>query len=198
MTQETESETVKAARKTEIRRVLTGRDQANKSIFVSSGPTPRMITFDTLPGTVFWEMYATDDIPSLSGREADPVPGLNNLVPRPHGSRFRLVQFGPSPPKEQKIPPVIFDKMKIEITEKLPGLAEQIDWADFPSHATDTVDYGVVIKGEIVLELDDGNCVHLRQGDCVVQNGTTHRWMNPLAEPCLMAFVMIGGKRLDQ
>ncbi|HET9532074.1 MAG TPA: cupin domain-containing protein [Blastocatellia bacterium] len=62
-------------------------------------------------------------------------------------------------------------------------------------HTTDTLDYGVVIRGEIILELDDGKSVHLRQGDCVIQNGTRHRWNNPLTEPCLMAFVMIGANR---
>jgi mannose-6-phosphate isomerase-like protein (cupin superfamily) len=46
----------------------------------------------------------------------------------------------------------------------------------------------------MTLELDDGERVHLRQGDCVIQNGTRHRWRNPLDEPCLMAFVSIGGK----
>jgi hypothetical protein len=62
-------------------------------------------------------------------------------------------------------------------------------------HTSDSVDYGVVIRGEIILELDDGKTVHPRQGDCVVQNGTCHRWRNALSEPALMAFVLIGGKR---
>jgi mannose-6-phosphate isomerase-like protein (cupin superfamily) len=62
-------------------------------------------------------------------------------------------------------------------------------------HTSDSVDYGVVIRGEIILELDDGKTVHPRQGDCVVQNGTRHRGRNALSEPALMAFVLIGGKR---
>jgi len=47
----------------------------------------------------------------------------------------------------------------------------------------------------MTLELDDGKMVHLRQGDCIVQNGTPHRWRNPLPEPCLMAFISVGGER---
>lgn len=62
-------------------------------------------------------------------------------------------------------------------------------------HTQDSVDWGVVIQGEIILELDAGKTVHLRQGDCVVQNGTRHRWRNALSEPALMAFVLIGGSR---
>jgi hypothetical protein len=48
---------------------------------------------------------------------------------------------------------------------------------------------------EMTLELDDGQKVTLKQGDCVVQNATRHRWRNPLPEPCLMAFISVGGKR---
>lgn len=176
------------------RRVLTGRDESNKSIVVSFGATPRMITFNTL-SSVYWEMYATDEMPRLSGREPDPIPNLHNLVPGQQGSRFRLVQFAPRRPEGQKTDPAAFEKMKKELLEKLPGLAEHLEWDNLPMHTTDTLDYGVVIRGEIILELEDGKSIHLRQGDCVVQNGTRHRWRNPLTEPCLMAVVMIGGKR---
>lgn len=55
------------------RRVLTGRDAANKSVFVSDGASPRVIAFDTLPGIIFREMYATESVPALSGREPAPV-----------------------------------------------------------------------------------------------------------------------------
>ena len=57
-------------------------------------------------------------------------------------------------------------------------------------HTTNTLDYGVVVRGEMTLELDDGQIIHLRQSDCIVQNGTRHRWRNPGPEPCLMAFVL--------
>jgi hypothetical protein len=62
-------------------------------------------------------------------------------------------------------------------------------------HTSDTIDDGLVVRGGMTLELDDGQRVHLRQDDCIVQNGTRHRWRNPLPEPCLMAFVSVGGKR---
>ena len=61
-------------------------------------------------------------------------------------------------------------------------------------HRTPSLDLICLLSGEIWLELDDGE-VHLRQGDCIVQNGTRHRWRNRGSEPCLMAFVSVGGKR---
>ena len=62
-------------------------------------------------------------------------------------------------------------------------------------HTTDTVDYGVVVRGEMTLELDDGQKVHLKQGDCVIQNGTRHAWRNRSDRPATILFVLIGAKR---
>ncbi|WP_205855964.1 cupin domain-containing protein, partial [Phytoactinopolyspora endophytica] len=82
--------------------------------------------------------------------------------------------------------------------------AEQVDFApDFASHfepdapgvhTTDSVDYDIVLDGEIWLELDD-ETVHLRQGDVVVQNGTRHAWRNQGDRPASLAFVLIGATR---
>jgi len=60
-----------------------------------------------------------------------------------------------------------------------------------PMHRTETIDYAVVLSGEIHMELDDGSVVRLAPGDTLVQRGTAHRWMNRGAVPCIMAFVMI-------
>jgi mannose-6-phosphate isomerase-like protein (cupin superfamily) len=61
-------------------------------------------------------------------------------------------------------------------------------------HASDTVDIGVVLSGEVVLELDDGY-ITLGRGDVVIQNGTAHAWRPSGTEPCEMAFVVIGATR---
>ena len=72
------------------------------------------------------------------------------------------------------------------------------------NHRTDSIDYGVVISGAIDMVLDNGVTAHLKAGDCIVQRGTIHNWVNPHNEPCLIAFsliwakpVEIDGKRLD-
>ena len=62
-------------------------------------------------------------------------------------------------------------------------------------HETDTVDYIVIISGEVWLILDDEAEVHLTAGDCVVQNGTLHAWQTRSAEPCTLASIMIGATR---
>jgi len=72
------------------------------------------------------------------------------------------------------------------------------------NHRTDSIDYAVVISGEIDMELDNGVVAHLKQGDALVQRGTIHNWVNRGKEVCVIAFVLIsakpvsaGGKRLD-
>ena len=82
-----------------------------------------------------------------------------------------------------------------DLDDKVPGMGQYFDKSTPGMHTTDTVDYGVVVRGEMTLELDDGQRVHLRQGDRIVQNGTRHRWRDPGTAPCLMAFVSVGGKR---
>ena len=62
-------------------------------------------------------------------------------------------------------------------------------------HTTDTIDYGVVIEGEIVLDLGDGGREVLPAGACIVQRGTSHAWRNETTEPALVAFVVVGARR---
>ena len=59
------------------------------------------------------------------------------------------------------------------------------------NHRTASIDYAVVISGQIDMELDDGEVVNLRAGDVLVQRGTVHNWTNPGTEPCIIAFVLM-------
>ncbi len=79
-----------------------------------------------------------------------------------------------------------------DIEGKLPGLLRYMDPSDPGMHATDTIDFEVVLEGTVVLELDDGAEVTLNPGDTVVQNGTRHRWRNPGATPARMAVFICG------
>lgn len=180
------------------RRALTGRDGTGKSVFKSFGATSQIVTFDSSPGVAYYEMYATDGVPSVTGQEPDPMLTKKGSFPAPGATLFRLVQFAPRPPTGSKPDPRGYEKFLEELAQKVPGMAEHFERDTPGMHTSDSVDYGIVIRGEMFLELDDGKTVHLRQGDCVVQNGTRHRWRNPLSEPCLMAFVLIGAKRSGQ
>ncbi|MCX7366585.1 MAG: cupin domain-containing protein [Alphaproteobacteria bacterium] len=178
------------------KRVVTGRDAAGKSVFKSVDVTSKVVEIDSNPGLTFYETYITEGVPQLTGLEPDPMLKGTVAFPGPGGTMFRLISYPPRRPEGWKPPPgVTFESALGEMSEKVPRMGDHFDRSAPGMHTTDTVDYCVVVRGEMTLELDDGQKVQLRQGDCVVQNGTRHRWRNPLTEPCLMAFISLGGKR---
>jgi hypothetical protein len=63
-------------------------------------------------------------------------------------------------------------------------------------HTSDTIDYAIVLSGEIWMEVDDGVEVHLKTGDCLIQNGTRHAWRNKSQENCIIAYTLVGAKRI--
>ncbi len=175
-----------------MKRVVTGHDAQGRSVVVFEGPPAREVLFETFPGPRFFEIWGTDSPPSLPVAQTDPTLEMDSFVAGPGGTRFRLILF----PPEGSVTPAASaladpNAVRSEALRKLPGLAETLE-ADLRMHRTDTVDYGVVISGEIWMELDDGREVHLKAGDCLVQNGTRHGWSNRGQESCLVAFIMIG------
>ena len=75
------------------------------------------------------------------------------------------------------------------VVEFAPGVAPR-------NHRTDSIDYAVVVSGEIDMELDD-SVVRLKAGDVLVQRGTIHNWVNRTTQPCVMAFILIDAKPVD-
>jgi len=172
-----------------IRRVVTGHDGNGKSVFCSDGAPPRTADFVHLPGLVSRLVWSTPPVPTLPVAE-DPTPAVASFVPPPGETRFVVVTLPPD---------AIFGHPDFDPTmareEHLraePGLAETFE-ADSPGmHTTPTVDCGVVLEGEIWLELDDGKTVHLKRHDTFVQNGTRHAWRNKTNAPATLAVVAIG------
>ena len=78
------------------------------------------------------------------------------------------------------------DGTVFRLVEYQPGVAPR-------NHRTETIDYAIVLSGEIEMELD-GSVVRLRQGDVLVQQNTTHNWVNRGSEPCVIAFVLVPAK----
>jgi len=180
-----------------MRRILTGTTEEGKSVFISDGEPPRVATIDELPSFSMTEVWATDEIPSLPNAEGDITTEISSLIPGLNGTRFRIMQYYP----EQELIDTLQSGADVQaVLDKFksvaPGLAEAMEPDNPGMHTTDTIDYIVIISGEVVLELDDGAEVLLKQGDCVVQNGTRHAWRNRSSEPCIAAGVMIGAKRI--
>ncbi|MEH0474940.1 cupin domain-containing protein [Streptomyces hayashii] len=171
-----------------MRRVVTGHDEDGRSVVVDDGPVPRSREFTSLPGWVSRLPWATDPGEPVSRAGEDPTPKVTSLLPAPGGTRFIVLTFPPDTAMaDPAFDPVAFD---LEQRADSPGVAELIEPDGM--HATPTVDYGIVLQGDMVLELDDGHCTRVSAGDIVIQNGTRHAWRNRSDRPATMAFVLIG------
>ena len=174
-----------------IRRVVTGQDRGGKSVVAHDGAPPWAKQFEHTPGFASAVLWATPQNPSAD--PIDPTPDLSSIVPGPGGTSFLMVTF---PPDSVMAQPT-FDPVAAgqEHAEESPGLVDFFE-PDAPGmHTTPTVDYGIVLDGEIWLELDDGKTVHLKRHDVVVQNNTRHAWRNKSTTPTKMVFVLIGKAR---
>jgi hypothetical protein len=174
---------------TPVRRVVTGKDPTGKAIAVIDGPATSVHHRPALglTNTVLW---VTDSFPvDLSGEE-DTANRKVGIPPPPNGTIFRVVEFAPM--KE-----VTADfEARLKAIQGV-GLAPEGPSHDHPRdpgmHRTRTIDYAVVLSGEIDMLLDDSD-VHLKAGDVVVQRGTNHAWVNRSDAPCQVAFIIIDAK----
>ena len=174
-----------------FRRVVTAKNAAGKSVVVSDGPSPREMALKHTPGFVSAPMWMSPTTPPLlvTGNDPMSVPG-SSLLPGPGGSTFMIVTF----PPDSVMMSADFDPAKAgpEHLAAAPGIAETFEMENPGMHTTSTVDYAVVLDGEIWLELDDGETIQLKQKDTVVQQGARHGWRNKGSKPATLAFVLIG------
>src|SRR3954466_3234434 len=137
------------------------------------------------------------EIDEISAARKNPRPGAEYVELWSTDEGFPISNDTFSDPVGKKIGTSIDKGTVFRVVKFNPGVAPR-------NHRTDSIDYGVVISGELDMELDDGVVVHLKAGDCIVQRGTIHNWVNKGKEPCLIAFILIwakpvtiDGKRLD-
>ena len=176
-----------------IRRVITGHSPAGKSVFVADTGAPRTTAFKHVPGFVTSLLWETQPQATVPVPQADPAESAKSWVPEPGGTNLMFVTF---PPDAVMMSPT-FDPAAAggEYMQVLPGLAEKFEMESPGMHTTDSVDYAVLLDGEIHLELDDGATKKLAPRDVVIQNGTRHAWRNKSDRPATMLFVLVGAKR---
>ncbi len=173
----------------DIRRIVTGHDDTGKAIVLQDGPLPHVTRPPTQPGLAFHEIWNTGQMPTvLTAREAEPTDRHRATAPPENGTIIRFVDI---PPEGREGPDFDRDQAK-ELFDAV-GLGENAEHTlsgRHPlMHRTESVDYGVVIAGEIVLMLDEDE-VTLQPGDVVIQRGTIHAWANRSDAPCRMLFVL--------
>ncbi|MFZ0881697.1 MAG: cupin domain-containing protein [Candidatus Acidiferrales bacterium] len=174
-----------------IRCVVTGRNPSGKSV-IAKDAAVEPVTLSSLPGFEFHRIWGGDVVAKLPN-DGTPTPHPHYFPP---SGGFRFLFFT-VPPNTHKRPEYADPAAALgEMQEKLPGLVEVIEPMNRGMHTTDTVDFDVVLSGEIYLELDDGAEVLLKAGDCVVQNGTRHAWHNRSSQNCVVAVAIVGAERV--
>ena len=170
--------------------VVTGHNERGKSVFVQTKPI-KPVRLALFPGFEFHRIWGSDAMPELPC-DGTPLAQLRYFPPK-HGFRFGFFTL---PPESTTSLEQLGEAAAIEeLQQKLPGMIEVLE-PDHPGmHTTDTVDFDVVVSGEVYLELDDGAEVHLKAGDCVIQNGTRHAWHNRSSENCVIAVTLVGAQR---
>jgi hypothetical protein len=174
-----------------VRRVVTGHDKSGKSVFLSDGPTPRAKEFKHTPGFVLNTAWiSAPELPAAGHNEPDLTVSATSLHADAGGSVFLVITF----PPDSVMTRADFDFSAAwpEHVAETPGIAERFEPEAPGMHRTDTLDYAIVLSGEIWLELDDGATRHLVKNDVVIQQGTRHAWPNKSDFPATLVFCMLG------
>ena len=176
-----------------VRRVVTGHDANGKAIVVSDGPAPFSITNPQRPGYVSTDIWRTHATPApIDARPDEPTLGPRRQMPEKNGTVIRVNRVMPETDAVRNITPEESKRIFAALgNEQASTFAKS---GRHPlMHRTETIDYAVILSGEIYCVLDDTE-VLLKTGDILVQCGTNHAWSNRSSAPCDILFVLIDGK----
>ena len=174
----------------DIRCIVTGHDESGKSVIIRETPV-KPVTVAMLPGYEFHRLWGSDSAPELPS-DGTPPPQPRYFPPK---GGFRFAFFTLPPDTRAGVDQLANPSSVEELQQKLPGIIEVLELDHPGMHTTDTVDFDVILSGEVYLELDDGAEVLLKAGDCVVQNGTRHAWRNRSSQNCVIAVTLVGAER---
>ena len=172
-----------------IRRVVTGKDAKGKAIAITDGAAPNVIVSKER-GTTSTLLWVTDSTPADVSGNKDATDRKIGVPPPVGGTIFRVIEFAP----EKDLTSSYEDRLKLM---REMGLGPEGPTRDHPRdagmHRTRTIDYVLILSGEIDMLMDDSE-VHLKAGDTLVQRATNHAWVNRGDKPCKVAFILVDAK----
>ncbi len=170
-----------------IRRIVTTHDATGKAVLLSDGPAQKVARPDR--PIVNWPLWVLDTSPAECSGTEDFVTKMTGIHPGPSGTYFRALDIPPTGDTVRTVNP------RATIEEH--GLEAEAAKARPPRHPrmhrTSTVDFGLVLAGEVDLLLDE-ETRHVSAGDVVVMQATNHAWVNRGPGPCRIAFILIDAK----
>jgi mannose-6-phosphate isomerase-like protein (cupin superfamily) len=168
-----------------MRRIVTGHDEKGKSVITIDGPPARSLGEEA--GGLY-ELWNTDGNEINTLDEIDRADSEVLLSPPNGGTKFRYFQINPTP---EGVPADLIEAATAEAFEKMGAAHHRVDTTRHPAmHKTKTIDYIILLKGDVTLLLDNEE-VDLKPFDVVVQRGTNHAWVNNGNEPALFIAVLI-------
>jgi mannose-6-phosphate isomerase-like protein (cupin superfamily) len=177
-----------------IRRIVTGHDAQGLAIIQEDGPPSRIQQIGGAHGPLFYEVWNTSETPARIDRASGEPPEQGiSLVPPKNGTRIRVLDV---PPDDASLDTLTPEQARAHFAEV--GAKDASSHAGASSrhafmHKTETVDYGIMLEGELTLIMDEGE-VTIGPGDIVIQRGTNHGWANRSGKPCRICFVLIDGQ----
>lgn len=164
----------------QFRRVVTSNDADGKSVVMIDGPA-----------TDFGAFWLTDGAPADNSKMDDAGKLVRKLEPPQCGSIFRYAVI---PPEDPKVSREERERATARMFEQMGATHCRPDTSRHPGmHKTRTVDYVVLLSGEVTLLLDKGE-VNLKPFDVVVQRGTNHAWVNKGKDPAVIAAVLVDAR----
>ena len=170
-----------------VRRVLTGHDGQGRSTFIADGEAPNVKEMTAITGLALTDLWETKGAPASNEGHADAADRPVRLEPPKNGTILRIVEFPPDSAWRGAT------DGKAGFKAIGAGHAQDKSSSDPMMHKTSTVDYIIVLKGEIHAIMETGEKL-LRAGDILVQRGTNHSWSVRGNEPCIVAAVLVGAK----
>jgi hypothetical protein len=180
----------------DFRRIVTGHDQEGRAVIQSDTPPTRVQQIGGPGGPTFIEVWSTRETPAMIDRHSgEPAEGGLVLGPPKGGTRIRVIDFPPEGAAVRNLTGAEAAAKFAEMGDA--GAARAAQGAPHPlMHRTQTLDYGIVLSGELTLVTDCSEAV-VRAGDIVIQRGTNHAWANRSESNCRVAFVLIDGQFTD-
>ena len=174
-----------------VRCIVTGHDAEGNAIFTEDGAAPSVHTNPKRVGYYLTNLWMTDQTPCFVGNDADPSSRPLTLEPSKNGTVVRIIEFGPEGAWTKNLDGA---GAKEAFGALGTNKASTFKSGGHPlMHRTETVDYALVLEGEITIVLDKEERL-MKQGDFLVERGTNHAWANRSGKPCKMLFVLIDGK----
>lgn len=168
-----------------IRRIVTGHDKNGNSIITHDDDVPNVIEVNGWPGLFVSELWVTGEMPINNMGTTDQAARPMRHDPTPNGTIFRVVEIPPESSLKGIDTQAAFAHMG---SHNKPRPEDSAKHATM--HKTNSVDYLIVSSGEMWMVMEEGETL-LKTGDCIVQRGTNHAWVNKGDKPCVLVAVLV-------